>query len=84
MKASGFVRVDYNPVQKREKHLFQAAIDLHALTWQNIHNIRGKGSYAMTMLRSVDAIASIRTAGASSIITILTVGVVGADANTPF
>ena len=38
----------------------------------------------MTMLRSVDAIASIRTAEASSIITILTVGVVGADANTPF
>ena len=39
----------------------------------------------MTTLRSnILANASVRTAGASSIIAILTVGVVGVDAHIPF
>ena len=40
----------------------------------------------MTTLRNahLNANASIRTAGASSIIAILTVGVVGVDAHIPF
>ena len=40
----------------------------------------------MTTLRNdkLSAIGSIRTAGASSIIAILTVGVVGVDAHIPF
>ena len=40
----------------------------------------------MTMLRKIDtnAFASIPTAGASSVIAILTVGVVGAAASMPF
>ena len=40
----------------------------------------------MTMPRNdkIGSLASIRTAGASSIIAILTVGVVGVDAHIPF
>lgn len=85
MKASCFVRVDYNTMQKARNHLFQPTIDNERATCQNILNISER-SLAMTTLRNanINANASVRTAGASSIIAILTVGVVGVDAHIPF